>query len=444
MSRASDISLATQLSQTARGTLTAADTATGDRAMVRAKRDYTALMRGVDREFQRFTAGVSGDVGDKLKSLRDGFQQALDSTMGDLSSGRIDYMTFAERMAAARMTLRHDMANAAGTTGTSGTTETTSGSNGTSVGPANGQGQAHEVDHAHGHDADHDDDGTSRGVRRASRDVRHLMRHIDRDVARFSASNTALADQASAMRDEFSKQVTKAFEDFTASGGQDYSGFAQHLAAMRREFAHSLADLAVPSAGSSGSTVTSSSGQGSTTASTGSDANATTATAGAIADADPVGTGTQSAQGSTASQGTSGAASSAQAETSSVASGGQTAQGGTGGATSTTTSGTTATTSSGSTPAERAARDRDLLLSALNGQMASLLPQLTQFPDATARYKEMSEGFRAFVQDKVDGFLKAGGTDYSSLAQELAGARMRLTSSVRAMLSGNPKIDVHA
>ncbi len=411
MSRASDISSLTRLNQVARGALTTGgDVPTGDRAVARAKRDYQVMMRGVDRELQRVSVGVVGDTGEKLKTLRDTFQQTLDATLDELSAGKIDYMTFAERMAAARITLRHDFAGAAGT---SGTTDGT-GSSTTRVGEHHSRSR--HAHHAHGHEDDHgeDDDGAPRGLRRASRDVRILLRHVDRDVARLTSDNSALADQAGAMRDEFAKNVKKAFDEFAASGAEDYSGFAQHLVVMRREFMHALADLSGPPAATTGGATGVASGGSSTTVTPDPGAGTTGATGTPLADTEPVADATQGAQGGSTSAGSATGA----------------------------TAGSAGSSSTPRTPGERAARDRELLFSRLDAEMSSLLPQLTLFPDA-ARYKEMAEGFRSFVQDRVEGFLSAGGTDYSSLAQELAGARMRLSSGVRAMLSGNPKIDVH-
>ncbi len=52
-----------------------------------------------------------------------------------------------------------------------------------------------------------------------------------------------LRERFAAMRDEFSKQVEEAGRNFRSSGGNNYLGFAQNLARMRRELSAGLRDL---------------------------------------------------------------------------------------------------------------------------------------------------------------------------------------------------------
>lgn len=78
---------------------------------------------------------------------------------------------------------------------------------------------------------------------RAEHDQRFVVRHADRELERLTQQRPDLREKLTALRDEFSKNVSERGAQFRQSGGSDYLSFAQNLARMRRDLSTSLRDL---------------------------------------------------------------------------------------------------------------------------------------------------------------------------------------------------------
>lgn len=91
-----------------------------------------------------------------------------------------------------------------------------------------------------GGSADQSAQTTNSPLVRAEHDQKYVVRNADRELDRLIQLRPDLRDRLTSLRDDFSTGVAQAGQDFRAAGGQNYLGFAQNLARMRRELSSSL------------------------------------------------------------------------------------------------------------------------------------------------------------------------------------------------------------
>ena len=251
----------------------------GSRGTDRAQRDIDALVRGLDREAERFgrSFGNNAEAMEKFTTMRDGFMDSVKKEFGSLSDGTTPtYMDFAQKVASMRQAFSrdvrstfadleptrrgnrdHDNRGEGKITGVAGEkavatdilprpTETT-GTTTPGAPEVKPQG-ATAADQPTVTGTTEPATPNGRNIDRATRDFDILMRGINRDSKRLAAAlgQSSEAEQVTARADAFRTQLEERFKKFMDDGGSDYMGFAGEMATARMSVTRFYAQVAGP------------------------------------------------------------------------------------------------------------------------------------------------------------------------------------------------------
>lgn len=215
----------------------------------RAQRDIEALVRGLDREFERLGSAFGGNAEamERFTNLRDSFIDSAKTEFESLAGGSTgSYMEFVSRVASMRQRLGTDLRAAE-----RGFAAAPAGPRATPMGAADATEKLDAESLTLAPQTPTQPQGpvaNDRNITRAKRDADLLLSGMDTEAKRYmdAMGDTPASQELAARAQEFRSMLEERLKGFIEGGGTNYMEFAEEMAAARRSLSGSFASLAGP------------------------------------------------------------------------------------------------------------------------------------------------------------------------------------------------------